>query len=46
MAVVFVLNGEQRRAVEVTRIFRSRPSHSFKWYNYAILETGRVIRIE
>jgi len=46
MAVVFVLKGEQRRAAEVTRIIRSRPSHSFNWYNYAVQGTGRVIRIE
>jgi len=46
MAVVFVLIGEQRRAVEVTRIFRSRPSHSFNWYNYAVEGTGCVIRVE
>jgi hypothetical protein len=44
MAVVFVLKGEQRRAV--TRIFRSRPSHSFNRYNYAVEETECVIRIE
>jgi len=46
MAVVFVLKGEQRRAVDVTRIFRSKASHSFNWYNYAVGGTECVIRIE
>jgi len=46
MAVVFVLKEEQRRAVEVTRIIRSRPSHSLNWYNYAVEGTRCAIRIE